>query len=89
MEGHDDNAARCLPKIPKLFTTPDHPLEVILFSASAADDNSTKSHVVDGLTTCETHNDNTHQDDGQKERTPPSNALYSTLMSPGDGKAML
>ncbi|KAM0286349.1 hypothetical protein ACHAO9_008278 [Fusarium lateritium] len=27
MEGHDDNAARCLPKIPKLFTTPDHPPE--------------------------------------------------------------
>lgn len=85
MEGHNDNAARCLPKIPKLFTTTDHTTEVILFSASAED--SIKSRVVYGLTTCETHEDNTQQNDGQKERTPPSTALYSTLMSPGDRKA--
>ncbi|KAH7235736.1 hypothetical protein BKA59DRAFT_425859 [Fusarium tricinctum] len=89
MEGHNDNAARCLPKIPKLFTKTDHPPEVILFSASAPDEDLIKSHVVHGLTTCETHEDNTQQNDGQKERTPPSTALYSTLMSPGDGKAMV
>jgi len=87
MEGHNDNAARCLPKIPKLFTTTDHPTEVILFSASAPDEDSIKSRAVHGLTTCETHEDNTQQNDGQKERTPPSTALYSTLMSPGDRTA--
>ncbi|KAF5670592.1 hypothetical protein FHETE_4499 [Fusarium heterosporum] len=74
MEGQDDDTARCLPKIPKLFMTPEHSPEVILFNAPAGVERLTKNSVVHEPTACETREDNAQQNDGPRERTPPSNS---------------
>ncbi|KAM0351977.1 hypothetical protein ACHAPU_002495 [Fusarium lateritium] len=89
MEGQDDDTARCLPKIPKLFTAPGHSPEVVLFAAPAEAEGSTDNSVNHELMACETHEDNAQQNDARREQTPPSNALYSTLISPGDRKAIV
>ncbi|KAF4965404.1 hypothetical protein FSARC_6798 [Fusarium sarcochroum] len=59
MEGHDDDAARCLPKMPKLFTTPGPQPEVVLYSALA---NDSTTH---GLVACDA-------DDQDKKPPKPS-----------------
>ncbi|KAJ4139914.1 hypothetical protein NW768_001263 [Fusarium equiseti] len=86
MEGYDDT--RCLPKMPKLFTTPPdtHP-DLVLFSASCDTEDSTKNTTPHAIDSCnDGGKDDHHEKDGKQVHTPPSNAPHSTLMSPGDGK---
>ncbi|KAL5587703.1 hypothetical protein FOVSG1_012839 [Fusarium oxysporum f. sp. vasinfectum] len=88
MEGYDDNDARCLPRMPRIFTPSDTQPEVVLFSAAADDESSTKSKTLHELGTCDTETDGTTCHDKEEAEAGPSNAPHSTLMSPGDGKAM-
>lgn len=89
MEGYDDNDSRCLPRMPRIFTPPKTQPEVVLFSAAADDESSTKSKVLHELATCDTETDDTpcHDKEGEAE-AGPSNAPHSTLMSPGGGKVV-
>ncbi|KAG9500177.1 hypothetical protein J7337_008645 [Fusarium musae] len=92
MEGYDDNDSRCLPRMPRIFTPPDTQPEVVLFSAAADDENSTKSKVLHELATCDTETDDTlchdkEEEEEEEAEAGPSNAPHSTLMSPGGGKA--
>ncbi|KAF5604445.1 hypothetical protein FPANT_1494 [Fusarium pseudoanthophilum] len=85
MEGYDDNDSRCLPRMPRIFTPPDTQPEVVIFSAAADDESSTKSKVLHELATCDTETDDTACHDKEEEaEAGPSNAPHSTLMSPGD-----
>ncbi|KAF5601919.1 hypothetical protein FPCIR_2160 [Fusarium pseudocircinatum] len=84
MEGYDDNDSRCLPRMPRIFTPPDAQPEVVLFSAAADDESSTKSKVLHELATCGTETDDTPCHDKEEEaEAGPNNAPHSTLMSPG------
>ncbi|CVK99844.1 uncharacterized protein FPRN_09039 [Fusarium proliferatum] len=87
MEGYDDNDARCLPRMPRIFTPPDTQPEVVLFSAAADDESSTKSKTLHELAACNTETDDTACHDKEEAEAGPSNAPHSTLMSPGGGKA--
>ncbi|KAI1037972.1 hypothetical protein LB505_001615 [Fusarium chuoi] len=89
MEGHDDNDARCLPRMPRIFTPPDTQPEVVLFSAAADDESSTKSKTLHELATCNTKTDDITCHDKEEAEAGPSNAPHSTLMSPGGGKAVV
>ncbi|KAF4495559.1 hypothetical protein FAGAP_8318 [Fusarium agapanthi] len=83
MEGYDDNDARCLPRIPRIFTPPDTQPEVVLFSAAADNKSSTKSKTTHELATCDTETDDSTCHDKEEAGAGPSNAPHSTLMSPG------
>jgi hypothetical protein len=87
MEGYDDDDARCLPRMPRIFTPPDTQPEVVLFSTAAEDETSSKSNALHELAICDTETDDTTCRDKEAE-AGPSNAPHSTLMSPGNGKAM-
>lgn len=82
MEGYDDDATRCLPKMPKLFTTTGPQTEVVLYSALA---NDSTSH---GLAACDADDEDKREQNNVQIEGAPNNVLYSTLMSPGDGKPM-
>ncbi|ENH65448.1 hypothetical protein FOC1_g10006830 [Fusarium oxysporum f. sp. cubense race 1] len=80
MEGYDDNDARCLPRMPRIFTPSDTQPEVVLFSAAADDESSTKSKTLHELGTCDTETDGTTCHDKEEAEAGPSNAPHSTLM---------
>ncbi|KAF4947480.1 hypothetical protein FGADI_10432 [Fusarium gaditjirri] len=82
MEGYDDNDARCLPRMPRIFTPLDTQPEVILFSATADDESSTKCKTLHELATCDTETGGTTYPDKKEAEAGPSNAPHSTLMSP-------
>ncbi|KAI7761264.1 hypothetical protein LZL87_002079 [Fusarium oxysporum] len=84
MEGYDDNDARCLPRMPRIFSPPDTQPEVVLFSAAAEDESSTKSKTLHELATCDTETDGTTCPDKKEAEAGPSNAPHSTLMSPDE-----
>ncbi|KAM0556902.1 hypothetical protein ACHAPJ_005575 [Fusarium lateritium] len=68
MEGHDDDdATRCLPKMPKLFTTPGPQPEVVLYSALA---NYSTTH---GLAACDA------DDEGKREQNNKANDTEESL----------
>ncbi|KAF5985672.1 hypothetical protein FBULB1_2777 [Fusarium bulbicola] len=83
MEGYDDNDARCLPRMPRIFTPPDTQPEVVLFSTAADDKSSTKSKTTHELETCDTETDDTTYHDKEEAEAGPSTAPHSTLMSFG------
>ncbi|KAJ4254352.1 hypothetical protein NW762_009944 [Fusarium torreyae] len=74
MEGHDDDATRCLPKMPKLFTTPGPQPEVVLYSALT---NDSATH---GIAACDADDEDKREQNSVQVEEAPKNALYSTLM---------
>ncbi|KAF4453493.1 hypothetical protein F53441_3850 [Fusarium austroafricanum] len=79
MEGYDDDA-RCLPKIPKLFTASDSQPEVVLFSTSSETEDNNEGNTVHEIATCGTDDgDKAHQNTAPQE-APPSNAPHLTLI---------
>ncbi|KAF4345952.1 hypothetical protein FBEOM_94 [Fusarium beomiforme] len=59
MEGYDDNDARCLPRIPRIFTPPHTQPDIVLFSTDTKDGSSDKDNALHQLATCDAQSDDT------------------------------
>ncbi|KAF5648390.1 hypothetical protein F52700_1082 [Fusarium sp. NRRL 52700] len=75
MEGYDDNDSRCLPRMPRIFTPPNTQPEVVLFSAAAGDESSTKSKALHELPTCDTETDGTTCLDKEEAEAGPNETI--------------